>query len=109
LKKPPSKVLDVLGAKIRAQGCGLLKAPSEDLAKEWAEWLEDALPGHFGAVVIRKSEVNVYSVFTEPFPDYKRVSEKEIMRIARMEKKPYPWWKDKKRAPEGPMRKKKSE
>ena len=101
MKKPPSRVLEGLGKEIRKAGSGLIKAPSEEMAEAWAGWLKDSLPEYYGVLVIRGKEVNVYTHYVG-FPEEPgRLPEKEIMRIAGMKKKPFPWWeKDKKRAKE---------
>ena len=121
MKKPPSKILEGLGKEIRRTGSGLIQAPSEEIAEAWAEWFMDSMPGHYGVLVIRGKEVNIYTqyvldeeyiqlmdyilYFREKYSGFKnddlekkimeriRLPEKEIMRIAGMKKKPFPWWK----------------
>lgn len=104
MKKPPSKILEGLGKEIRKTGSGLIKAPSEEIAESWAEWFKDSMPGHYGVLVIRGKEVNIYTLYVG-FPEEPvRLPEKEIMRIAGMKKKPFPWWKkDKKDAKHFPF------
>jgi len=102
LKKPPSKVLDGLGKEIRKTGSGLIKAPSEEIAEAWSAWFKDSMPGHYGVLVVRGKEVNIYTTF-EGFPEEPgRLPEKEIMRIAGMKKKPFPWWKNNQKNTKGP-------
>ena len=102
MKKPPIKLLDGLGKEIRKTGSGLIKAPSEEIAEAWAEWFKDSMPEHYGVLVVRGKEVNIYTTL-EGFPEEpSRLPEKEIMRIAGMKKKPFPWWKNKPKNTKGP-------
>ena len=106
MKKPPSKILDGLGKEIRKTGSGLIKAPSEEIAEAWSAWFKESMPSHYGVLVVRGKEVNIYTTF-EGFPEEPgRLPEAEIMRIAGMKKKPFPWWKsqDKKRAKQFPFK-----
>ena len=64
------------------------------------------MPSHYGVLVVRGKEVNIYTTF-EGFPEEPgRLPEAEIMRIAGMKKKPFAWWKsqDKKRAKNFPFK-----
>lgn len=130
MKKPPSKILKGLGKEIRRTGSGLIQAPSKEIAEAWAKWFKDSMPGHYGVLVVRGREVNIYTqyvlddeyaqlmdyilYFREKYSGFKnddfekkimeriRLPEKEIMRIAGMKKKPYPWWKNKSKNTKGP-------
>ena len=130
MKKPPVKLLDSLGKEIRKTGSGLIKAPSEEIAEAWSAWFKDSMPGHYGVLVVRGKEVNIYTqyvldeeyiqlmdyilYFREKYSGFKnddlekkimeriRLPEKEIMRIAGMKKKPFPWWKNKPKNAKGP-------
>ena len=106
MKKPPVKLLEGLGKEIRKTGSGLIKAPSEEIAEAWSAWFKDSMPEHYGVLVVRGKEVNIYTQYVG-FPEEPgRLPEAEIMRIAGMKKKPFAWWKsqDKKRAKQFPFK-----